>query len=79
MQQVQNTIKMPFGRKGSVVVQELELENKITDFQITKGTVTKSDNFTLKLEMTVESNNYEADLVVRTTKGLQFYKVQVNL
>jgi len=77
MQQIQNLIKMPYGAVGTEVTTEFESDVKITDFQITKGQVEKLDNNTLQIKTIVETKNYTADLAVRTTRGLQFYKVEV--
>lgn len=77
MQQIQNLIKMPYGAVGTEVSTEFELDTRITDAEITKGVVVKLDHYTLGISTPVEDNNYTADLAIRTTRGLQFYKVQV--
>lgn len=68
---------MPYGAVGTEVSTEFESDVKITDAEITKGVVVKIDQYTLGISTPVEVKGYVADLVVRTTKGLQFYKVQV--
>ena len=68
---------MPFGAVGTDVTTEFESDVRITDAEITKGVVVKIDQYTLGISTPVEVKGYVADLVVRTTKGLQFYKVQV--
>lgn len=70
-------IKMPYGAVGTDVSTEFDLEVRITDAEITKGTVVKLDNYTLGISTPVEEKDYIADLVVRTSRGLQFYQVQV--
>lgn len=72
-----NSIKMPYGAVGTEVSTEFESDVKITDAVITRGEVEKIDNYTLKIKTTVEAKNYTVDLAVRTTRGLQFYKVEV--
>ena len=70
-------IKMPYGAVGTDVSTEFESDVKITDAEITKGVVVKIDQYTLGISVPVEDKNYTADLAVRTTRGLQFHKVQV--
>lgn len=70
-------IKMPYGAVGTDVSTEFESDVRITDAEITKGVVVKIDQYTLGISVPVEAKDYVADLVIRTTKGLQFYKVQV--
>ena len=77
MQQIQNLIKMPYGAVGTEVSTEFESDTRITDAEITKGVVVKLDHYTLGISTPVEVKDYVADLVIRTTRGLQFYKVQV--
>ena len=68
---------MPYGAVGTDVSTEFESDTRITDAEITKGVVIKIDSYTLGISTPVEVKDYVADLVIRTTKGLQFYKVQV--
>ena len=72
-------IKMPYGAVGTEVSTEFESDVKITDFQITKGEVTRVDNNTLEIKTVVEPKNYTVDLAIRTTRGLQFYKVETRI
>lgn len=72
-----NSIKMPYGAVGTDVSTEFESDVKITDAEITKGVVVKIDSYTLGISTPVENKDYTADLAVRTTRGLQFYKVEV--
>lgn len=74
-----NSIKMPYGAVGTEVSTEFESDVKITDAVITRGEVEKIDNYTLKIKTTVEAKNYTVDLAVRTTRGLQFYKVETRI
>lgn len=68
---------MPYGAVGTDVFTEFESDFRITDAEITKGVVVKIDNYTLGISVPVEVKDYTADLAVRTTRGLQFYKVEV--
>ena len=68
---------MPYGAVGTDVSTEFESDVKITDAEITKGVVVKIDQYTLGISAPVEAKDYTADLAVRTTRGLQFYKVEV--
>jgi len=70
-------IKMPYGAVGTDVTTEFESDVKITDAEITKGVVIKIDPYTLGISTPVEDKDYIADLVVRSTRGLQFHKVEV--
>lgn len=70
-------IKMPYGAVGTDVSTEFESDVRITDAEITKGVVVKIDPYTLGISVPVETKDYTADLAVRTTRGLQFYKVEV--
>lgn len=70
-------IKMPYGAVGTEVTAEFDSDVKITDAEITKGVVVKIDNYTLGISTPVEDKDYVADLAVRTTRGLQFHKVEV--
>lgn len=68
---------MPYGAVGTDVTTEFESDVKITDAEITKGVVIKIDSYTLGISTPVEDKDYIADLVVRSTRGLQFHKVEV--
>ena len=68
---------MPYGAVGTEVTAEFDSDVKITDAEITKGVVVRIDNYTLGISTTVEAKDYIADLAVRTTRGLEFHKVEV--
>lgn len=73
------TIKMPYGAVGTEVTAEFDSDVRISDAEITKGQVSKIDNYTLQITTVVEPKNYTAELAIRTTRGLQFHTVEVRI